>query len=962
MRNLACGGWKGLNMKKAMVLLFAVATICLSALQVFGASSDVGETAEVQFASNSLDADSYQYFSNAMAQVSGPVKTYEYLRNNAEFQLYHGSRSGSINTFLSLRGNDVDLASALIAMYRYQGIHSRYVVGTIRVGSSQFMNWLGVKNLDLAVAIMKDQGIQNVALSSDRSTVDFEHVWVEALLPFGNYRGAGTEAQTVSCSTDPTKCHWISLDPSFKQKQYNDQGIDPYSALQFDYTNYYNAIKNANNNGDTSRLNKNPLEIYEEQILTWLQTNNPGKTLEDVAYTGNIIQLQNLILPASLPYTVVNTPRRYNSVADHDAVVPATEPKKWAKTLSVQFDMTVNLTGGGTFHLICGAGNKILLSDLATKRLTLTTEIVGGIPNVVVRLAGQEIARPLAGNGTISGYTPMYGDPFNLTVSMDGTPAATSSGTDETISATYKGCMVGGYYLLASGGETSNWTQVHRAAQQLLISNQNYRIVFNTSESGCQTDGTNCTPYVDINGTGVYASSDPRLLDDKPAMDDLTGGLLYVAAMQYYAKLHDDMEWVDALNHVKTPIAGYLGIVSATYEVEYIAGTAFSVLPGGLLIDMKGITITGSWRIDQPSTPSNYQFQLMGHIVSSLEHETWQELTGYDAVSTVRGIQMALANNATLLDLIRSTTTDTGQSMYTPMGYGSSPPSGFTFNRRSIYGTTMDSWSYPSSDSSQAYMVMEKKPTGTGDNHLSIYRRYNDYFDSNLACFYGVQNQLQSLENTYGPNAQLNAGALCISSFGTGTTIAQAISLNQSDYSYYYSGIAPDLCNYFDETKGFNTSNFVFRGVNGLSSSAQPTSSVWTWRNYLYLQDLTKGWNEYLVPSQMTTGPNYAFTVDIFKTYDTSNNLTSATFEIQNMTGLAAGGGYVPANGILVKQSTSISLAGTSNILPTFNNAVFTDKNTIGQTNNDLIKTPSTNDPASTVTGNNYHDETDFTI
>jgi hypothetical protein len=37
----------------------------------------------------------------------------------------------------------------------------------------------------------------------------------------------------------------------------------------------------------------------------------------------------------------------------------------------------------------------------------------------------------------------------------------------------------------------------------------------------------------------------------------------------------------------------------------------------------------------------------LGHISSSVEHETWQELTGYDAVSTVRGIQMALATPVT---------------------------------------------------------------------------------------------------------------------------------------------------------------------------------------------------------------------------------------------------------------------------------------------------------------------------
>ncbi len=125
---------------------------------------------------------------------------------------------------------------------------------------------------------------------------------------------------------------------------------------------------------------------------------------------------------------------------------------------------------------------------------------------------------------------------------------------------------------------------------------------------------------------------------------------------------------------------------------------------------------------------------------------------------------------------------------------------------------------------------------------------------------------------------------------------------------------------------------------------------------------MTKGWNEIVVPSQLSTGSNFRFSVDIWKTYDTSSNLTSATFEIQNEAGVSAGGGYVPANGVLLKQATSISLLGSPSVVPTFNNAVFTDKNTVSQTNNDVVKTPSTADPVSTVTGNNYHDETDFAI
>ena len=45
-----------------------------------------------------------------------------------------------------------------------------------------------------------------------------------------------------------------------------------------------------------------------------------------------------------------------------------------------------------------------------------------------------------------------------------------------------------------------------------------------------------------------------------------------------------------------------------------------------------------------------------------------------------------------------------------------------------------------------------------------------------------------------------------------------------------------------------------------------------------------------------------------------------------------------------------------------FNNEIFTDKNLVTSVNNDLIRTPSTADPVSTVTGNMYYDETDITI
>ncbi|MGH7462756.1 MAG: DUF6531 domain-containing protein, partial [Longimicrobiales bacterium] len=77
--------------------------------------------------------------------------------------------------------------------------------------------------------------------------------------------------------------------------------------------------------------------------------------------------------------------------------------------------------------------------------------------------------------------------------------------------------------------------------------------------------------------------------------------------------------------------------------------------------------------------------------------------------------------------------------------------------------------------------------------------------------------------------------------------------------------------------------------------------------------------------------------------------------------GLAMAGGYVDGVSVLTQAQSIPQGAGVSTV-PTFNNATLNDRNTIGETNNNLLKTPSTSDPISTVTGNNFHDETDFVI
>ena len=157
------------------------------------------ETPEILFS-----GDEASVIQEKALALGSAVNIYEYLKNKADYAVYHGARSSSLNTFLALEGNDVDLASTLIALYRSVGIKSRYVTGNIRLKREDVANWIGVTNTDLAVSILQNQGI-NIVDNSDADNVVFEHVWVEALINFSNYRGAANinEAQ---CTDESEQC------------------------------------------------------------------------------------------------------------------------------------------------------------------------------------------------------------------------------------------------------------------------------------------------------------------------------------------------------------------------------------------------------------------------------------------------------------------------------------------------------------------------------------------------------------------------------------------------------------------------------------------------------------------------------------------------------------------------------------------------------------------------------------
>jgi RHS repeat-associated protein len=160
-----------------------------------------------------------------------------------------------------------------------------------------------------------------------------------------------------------------------------------------------------------------------------------------------------------------------------------------------------------------------------------------------------------------------------------------------------------------------------------------------------------------------------------------------------------------------------------------------------------------------------------------------------------------------------------------------------------------------------------------------------------------------------------------------------------------------NFIDFFDQNQAFEPAFYAYRDVDR-NIDAYDTDFVLDIRTDLYWRPLGDAWFEYKLPSSLPMDTNYLFSVYLKNGYSDSETLAQSTYAIVNYSNrLVSGGGYVTAEETLTQAED-----------PDYNNLVYTDANLIAKANNDVIKTPSTSDPVSTVTGNMYHDETDFTI
>ena len=251
---------------------------------------------------------------------NNPVKIYEWVHNNVEWQPTWGGQQTADMTLDVLRGNAMDISTLLIALLRAAKIPARYVYGSVDIAVDKFINMAGnFDNLDSAMEFVSAGGVPVTSIISGGkiSKVRMEHVWVEAAVPFYPSRGSKPVSKRNPIDS------WVPLDGSAKQYIYFD-GLDCEGIVS-------NAEQNTNINFDeilSIDKNNNSIKILDSDFFSKsfqdtkdLITDNLNKisdpSVENII-GGREIILENFnYLPGTLPYISVSKGIKYAKLSEN---------------------------------------------------------------------------------------------------------------------------------------------------------------------------------------------------------------------------------------------------------------------------------------------------------------------------------------------------------------------------------------------------------------------------------------------------------------------------------------------------------------------------------------------------------------------------------------------------------------------------------------------------------------------
>lgn len=557
-----------------------------------------------------------------------PARLYEFVQREIRFESYFGSVKGAAGTLKSKAGNATDQASLLIALLRASNVPARYVRGNVLFNNDdRVLGWFKVATYKAAAyrAILTGYPQSGASVPvvmpdlNNPTAVQLPQVWVEACVPYTNYRGA---------AADNSGYRWIPLDASFKPGSVSE-GARP--SVAFDYTGYFSALNNVS-----------PAERYFEAVAANIRSLAPyyaNNTLQDLGLQIQWQPLKQDVLPVTLPYEVVAFTPWGSGLTAETARLP--ESHRVKLEIQIQNSSKQNLAAAVILPLPEIIHSRLLLgfrgatandvNALTSWRgdgnpTSLAPCTVNVLPSLKVETAGTS-SEKLTPNGTVVGLCTANNRLF-LRASLDERVAI-----DKVSGAV----IAGSQYL---NGYSVDAQQV----AQPMFSNINSANLYSLSVYAFQASDAFLTERSQQLVTAVKANPNPGTAN----LEATEGELLYLMGLKYQRYVSDGARDIGKANDETGDSGFHLGVVTARSKIQYLFDLPFAITNrDGFLVDMPGMLST-SCSIRNGAL-GQATFSLTGLNASFFESYVIQETLRTDAISTARGLQKAKSDGIAIL-------------------------------------------------------------------------------------------------------------------------------------------------------------------------------------------------------------------------------------------------------------------------------------------------------------------------
>jgi RHS repeat-associated protein len=608
-------------------------------------------------------------------ELETPLRIFEFVHDQIEYEVYYGSKKGALGALWSRRANDFDQASLLIGLLRARGYRARYVIGVVSLPMEQAKNWAGMldtqgtKDLFITAYCWDDDPIPPALpaplcpLTGPKrfeavgdTAIQIEHAWVE--VESNAYRGLQVG------DSSPT---WIPLDPSWTQKVYqagladvqiaeeSEAGVCASGKVCFDYDGYYSKTD--------PRL---PTEIWETKLQTWLATYDNGKTIGDIPYDGPIQPLGLEVLPLSLPFEPVVG----------FALLQTADLGTLSDGIPRRFRLQVVVTGQGEL-----LSKTFDFPDIVARRLTLAFEPTAASRATVLRLGGY-LAGPWQSEPNLASYCAAHSGNSNcetvpvlkvdgvacgagcttttdvplasqvaVVVDRDLLPGRLASQLQGTIALATYFTSVGTYAAIGLDAVHAGEAQFQGRLDQLLGLPDTHALA--VEENDENDNGVENEVLLDRGSAGITACTDleyaePNAMDvcdvaiaaNFAHNDAFVGAFLHLGTLRYFQRLREEQRRLFAVDRVAGLLLPAVGVTTGGLSVDYLFDRPLGVEASYPVIDIRGLGDVLD-RIDAPTASVDREARLLAHVGSALEHQVWEELTGREFVSTVKGFQIA---------------------------------------------------------------------------------------------------------------------------------------------------------------------------------------------------------------------------------------------------------------------------------------------------------------------------------